>query len=120
MDNKYFYLDGFYCSEIHGDSIPDGSVEISEIEYKDLLNGQSTGKEIIAGQNGKPELSAAKKGGTSGVAQLIMEQIEDWRNDVFTYIKNADSDATAGKRPAITRDGILKETPVMDLSKTNR
>ena len=48
---------GFYDSRIHGNNIPDDSVEITDEEYQILLNGQSSGKVIIADENGRPVLS---------------------------------------------------------------
>lgn len=45
-----FYYDpvsrGFYCSEIHGDAIPNGSVRITEELWQELLDGQGKGKVI--------------------------------------------------------------------------
>lgn len=46
---------GFFCDAIHG-AIPDDAVEISAEEHADLLNGQATGKLIVAGDDGRPTL----------------------------------------------------------------
>jgi hypothetical protein len=57
--NIYFYsaqTGGFYNAEIHGESIPADVVEITEQEWKDLLDGQSNGKEIVADSRGYPVL----------------------------------------------------------------
>lgn len=54
-----FYADstkGFYLPEIHGNAIPDDAVEISDETYLMLLSGQSSGKRIASGANGKPVL----------------------------------------------------------------
>lgn len=37
---------GFYSTDIHGDNIPAGAVEIPDPYYKELLEGQSVGKMI--------------------------------------------------------------------------
>lgn len=47
---------GFYSTEIHGDNIPSDVVEITEKEWSDLLDGQSTGKEIVPDEHGHPIL----------------------------------------------------------------
>jgi hypothetical protein len=47
---------GFYIDEIHGENIPSDAVEITKEEYIALLNGQSSGNSIIAGENGAPIL----------------------------------------------------------------
>ena len=47
---------GFYSSDIHGDNIPDGAVEITEKQLTDLLNGQSAGQEIVPDGQGVPVL----------------------------------------------------------------
>lgn len=45
---------GFFDSNVHGDSIPDDAVEISEKRYRELFDAQADGKEIYIGPNGKP------------------------------------------------------------------
>jgi hypothetical protein len=47
---------GFYDREIHGNNIPADAVEITREEWNALLDGQSQGKQIVAGAGGKPEL----------------------------------------------------------------
>lgn len=47
---------GFYDREIHGDNIPADAVEITREEWLALLDGQSQGKQIVAGKDGRPEL----------------------------------------------------------------
>lgn len=47
---------GFYSREIHGDAIPSDAVEITADEHSALLEGQSQGKLIQAGANGRPVL----------------------------------------------------------------
>ncbi len=54
---SYFYsasTNGFYSTEFHGTNIPDDAVEISESEWKTLINAQSVTKMITCGENGHP------------------------------------------------------------------
>ena len=53
----YFYdktTNGFYIEDLH--DIPQGATEISEETYRTLLDGQATGKQIIANKQGNPVL----------------------------------------------------------------
>ncbi|WP_049367467.1 DUF4376 domain-containing protein [Haemophilus influenzae] len=53
----YFYdkkTNGFYIDGIH--EIPNGSIELTDETYRTLLNGQSSGKQIIANKQGMPVL----------------------------------------------------------------
>lgn len=52
---------GFYDTAIHGDSIPEDAVEITETEYSALLDGQSAGKVITSDASGMPILSDPPK-----------------------------------------------------------
>ena len=48
---SYFYsasTNGFYSTEFHGTNIPDDAVEISESEWKTLINSQSVTTNVIA------------------------------------------------------------------------
>lgn len=56
---KYFHSNpiAFYDSEIN--QIPQNSVEITEAQWQELLDGQSTGKVIVADSNGSPILQDA-------------------------------------------------------------
>ncbi|WDG55015.1 phage tail protein [Pseudomonas chlororaphis] len=47
---------GFYSRETHGDRIPDDSIEITDKQYEELLDGQNTGKKISSGEGGHPVL----------------------------------------------------------------
>lgn len=53
----YFYdktTNGFYIEGFH--EIPNGAIEITEETYSTLLDGQATGKQIIANKQGNPVL----------------------------------------------------------------
>ncbi|MFA5388099.1 MAG: hypothetical protein WC322_07000 [Candidatus Paceibacterota bacterium] len=47
---------GFYDSALHGRNIPNDAVEISNAEWRDLLQGQSDGRQISADSDGRPVL----------------------------------------------------------------
>lgn len=47
---------GFYAVEVNGDNIPSDSVQISIDTWKELLEGQSSGKIISSDDNGYPIL----------------------------------------------------------------
>lgn len=47
---------GFYSSQVHGDSIPKGAIEITNEEYEALKAGQSAGLIITANDQGEPIL----------------------------------------------------------------
>ena len=49
---------GFYSFDIHGSTMPSDCVEIDDATYRSLLAGQSTGKQIVADQDGNPILTA--------------------------------------------------------------
>ena len=60
MERKiYFYAKtgGFYDSAVHGENIPDGAIEITELEHRALIEGQAAGKVIKADAAGKPYLA---------------------------------------------------------------
>lgn len=48
---------GFYLPEINGSNIPADAVAISVSKHAELLQGQSSGKVITAGSDGKPVLT---------------------------------------------------------------
>jgi hypothetical protein len=52
---------GFYTTEIHGSDIPSDAVEITKDEHATLLEGQSSGKRIVADAAGFPILADQPK-----------------------------------------------------------
>lgn len=48
---------GFYLSQLHGDSIPKGAIEITEKKYEELKTGQADGKVITSNEAGHPILA---------------------------------------------------------------
>lgn len=47
-------LNGFFLTEVHGEYMPDDSVEITKAEHAALLELQSQGKVITANEEGRP------------------------------------------------------------------
>lgn len=47
-------IGGFFSTEIHGSVMPEDVLEISEDLHQQLLQGQSSGLEIVAGPDGNP------------------------------------------------------------------
>ena len=62
---KYYWNNGFYIDAIHFEfngetgeyTVPEGFQEITEERYRELLAGQETGKRIVTGADGLPELA---------------------------------------------------------------
>ncbi|MWN89860.1 hypothetical protein GQ597_03930 [Gilliamella sp. Pra-s65] len=50
---------GFYFDVIHT-NIPDDAIEITQSEYQDLLEKQSTGHEIVTDKDGKPTIKVER------------------------------------------------------------
>lgn len=48
---------GFYDTAIHGNNIPADAVEITADEHQALIEGQSSGKVIVADDAGRPVLA---------------------------------------------------------------
>lgn len=45
---------GFYLHDVHGDSVPADAVQVTDDDYQALMEAQSTGKRIVAGDAGQP------------------------------------------------------------------
>lgn len=83
---KYYWNNGFYIDATHFELneetgeyiVPEGFVEITEARYRELLSGQETGKRIVTGSDGLPELADPPE---PTVAEL-RAQLEDtlWSN----------------------------------------
>lgn len=50
---------GFYRLDIHGEGIPDDAVELTDEEYRGLMEGQCAGQQIQADASGRPVLVQA-------------------------------------------------------------
>ena len=63
MTDRTFYspsTGGFYSQAIHGAAIPADAVRISRLRHQQLLEGQASGRAIIA-RDGKPVLATVAK-----------------------------------------------------------
>lgn len=62
---------GFFCSEIHGESIPKDAVEVTAERHAELMAGQAQGKQIAAGKGGRPVLVSAPERTESEVCESV-------------------------------------------------
>ena len=62
---------GFYAQEFHGDRIPEDAVELTDMEYSELLAGQCAGKRISINAAGHPVLLEPPKATADQVWPLI-------------------------------------------------
>jgi hypothetical protein len=62
---------GFYDTAIHGSNVPADAVDITNVEYTALLEGQSAGKIIAADATGAPVLKDPTKANADQVWELI-------------------------------------------------
>ncbi|GGY07019.1 phage tail assembly chaperone [Paludibacterium paludis] len=53
----YSKSSGFYSRQLHCAAIPSDAVELTDAQYRALLDGQAAGKRIVAGADGKPVLA---------------------------------------------------------------
>lgn len=72
MSRKYSSsTGGFYDIAIHGSNVPADAVDITNVEYTALLEGQSAGKIIAADATGAPVLKDPTKANADQVWELI-------------------------------------------------
>lgn len=64
---------GFYIIEVHGANMPVDAVGISEAHYADLIAGQSSGRVIVADQDGSPYLADAPTPTTEQLADAARQ-----------------------------------------------
>ncbi len=83
MEKEFFYsasTGGFYLKEIHGDNIPSDAKPITEERWKELLDEQSAGKQIVPDENGLP---------IAVVPAVDNEAV--WNNERLNAVKEVDS-----------------------------
>jgi len=76
MEQKLFYAastGGFYASDIH-DAIPVDAVEITAEQHAALLQAQSEGKQIVAGNDGYPVAVVP-----APPAAIVPESVQAWQ-----------------------------------------
>lgn len=107
---------GFYDREIHGDNIPADAVEITAEEHVTLLNGQSSGKRIVADENGFPVLAAPPAIPFDPVP--LLEKVRQAREVVLNRLSGIGmaaiiaNDATTVQAVLSVRQGLLDITKV--------
>lgn len=100
---------GFYDREIHGDNIPSDVVEIISDEHVALLIGQSSGKSIIADENGYPVLADPP----SLTPTQLIKQISTQRQ--AAYVAEADPLFFKAQRNEATMDDWLAKVQEIKL-----
>lgn len=84
---EIYYSDavkGFFDSEVNAE-IPPDALEISEEKYFELLNGQSSGKEVGLGADGLPALVDAP----APTAEVLKERAEIFKASYLAQAKEA-------------------------------
>ena len=119
---------GFYHRDIHGESIPDDAVELDDAEYHALLDGQASGNEIVADENGRPFLREREPAGVwvpTSVSRFqaraallqagLLGDIETYMADPATdpFVRIAWQDAQVFKRNSPT---VLSLQPLLGLT----
>jgi len=92
---------GFYSREIHGNSIPKDAVAITDEQHAALIEGQSSGKQIVPDKDGKPTLQDPP----APTAEELTEQAASQR--AAAYVKEADPLFFKSQRGEATREEWL-------------
>jgi hypothetical protein len=85
---------GFYSLEIHGESMPEDVLEITEEQYVALFDGQANGKKIVAGDDGLPTLSddaISPYTSQNSVVQQLIEEQQTIINDLKARIETLEN-----------------------------
>lgn len=73
---RYYWKNGFYVEGIG--EIPEGAVELTEERYRELLEGQSAGKVIVADESGAPMLTEYPKRSLTELKEEACQEL--WQN----------------------------------------
>lgn len=101
---------GFYIAEIHGDNIPADAVGITEAEHAALIEGQSKGRRIAAGANGRPILQDPPPATPEQIMSRLKTRVQSWidgqaRALGYDDIKSAVSYAEEPAVPRFQQEG---------------
>lgn len=80
---------GFYASEVHGNSIPSDAVEISDVAYEELLEGQSNGLRIVGATDGNPMLVDQDPPGAVKVVSMRQARLALHGAGLLTAVESA-------------------------------
>ena len=67
---------GLYIDSVHGDAIPEDTVEITREDYVTLLDGQAQGKRIVSDAEGFPILQDTQQATLADVKLAMWESIK--------------------------------------------
>jgi len=79
---------GFFTDEIHGDNLPADVVEITDAEYRTLLDGQSEGQIIASNDSGRPLLAQRPEPTPDDLAAAARARRDALLNDLDTVVSN--------------------------------
>ena len=113
MANSAFFspaTGGFYTREIHGDNIPGDAVEITEAEHAALIEGQSLGKRIVAGESGRPILQDPPPPSPEQIMSRLEARVQQWLDEQaralgYDDIKSAVTYAEESAVPKFQQEG---------------
>lgn len=103
---------GFYHAALHDGAIPDDAVPVSERRHRALLAGQGTGRAIVAGAAGTPELTAAPRVTIARQRELAVRSIKaEARRRILAI---ASLERQANDNAAIAMRGLVPATEAPD------
>jgi len=90
MTNIYYSASerGFFTDEIHGDKLPADVVEITDAEYRTLLDGQSEGQIIASDASGRPLLAQRPEPTPDDLAAAARSRRDALLNDLDAIVSN--------------------------------
>ncbi len=75
---------GFYDTEIHGENIPEGAVDITDAQHAALLAGEVSGKVISADADGKPILTDPPAPSLVDAIAALVKQVDADADAIYT------------------------------------
>ena len=111
---------GFYHPEIHGDKMPADVVELTQEQYQALIDGQSAGKTIECGDDGKPFLKdpvihVATKAENLARAQ---EKLRALREPMLNTVVGIGTAAVVSGDTALAEESVVVRQKLLDVTKT--
>lgn len=79
---------GFFTSDVHGDNIPEDAVKVTEQEWQELVDGQSSGKIIAVGDDNRPRVSDPLPLTTEELAEQARKKRGELLSEMDVVISN--------------------------------
>ncbi|WP_270804589.1 DUF4376 domain-containing protein [Aeromonas sp. QDB66] len=109
---------GFYDAAIHGDNIPVDAVEITAEERATLFEAQSSGKQIIADENGRPIAIDPQQPARSHESLLAEVAVKRWQVETGGIViaghpiaTDRESQAQLTSAYTLLKSGLIADTP---------